>query len=70
MIQVVFSRDKFHEHLAMSDWCRECIGPGRWFEDATSVSDQVMWLAEKRHGGFVFSFRNDEDAAMFKLRWV
>jgi hypothetical protein len=64
-IGAIFSRDD-PQYM----WCEQHIGKGAYFDSRAFWDPEVMWCVERSHGNIYFTFRNDEHAMLFALRWV
>lgn len=68
-----FGKDRYHQHIEMSTWCREQIGPGIWAY-ATPKSWEGMepniWIIHSMFGNTTFAFKESKHLTLFLLRWA
>lgn len=72
MNKITFSKDRYHLHGEMEQWCRANIGTGSW---CYSYSDnwqgtEDMWRIAITFGNTTFSFRESISLTWFLLRWL
>ena len=58
-------RDQYHQLVEICNWCEENIGVGGYYNGAPGW----QWSLSTVFGYSEFSFRREEDAALFILRW-
>lgn len=63
--EIQFDKDRYHELEQMISWCRQSIGPGGYL-----FGDHCVWQIETVFGTSTFTFKRDQDAALFALRWA
>lgn len=65
---VRFGKDKYHLQGQMEEWCRQHLGNGGWAYKLSDVPDN-FWCIQSMFGNTTFTFRNEQDATMFRLVW-
>ena len=50
-------------------WCEKHIGKGAYFDSRAFWDPEVLWCVEQSNGNIYFTFRKDEHATWFVLRW-
>ncbi len=53
-----------------AQWCEEHIGKGCYYDVRAFWDPEVLWCIEVSVGNLYFTFRNEQDATLFKLRWL
>jgi hypothetical protein len=62
----VFIKRPAHDYNEVKDWCRDNIGSDWWTDEKYGTwSWAVNHLDE-----VVYSFTHEQDAVMFKMRWL
>jgi hypothetical protein len=51
-------------------WCEKQIGKGAYFDSRAFWDPEVLWCVEQCAGNIYFTFRRDEHAMLFTLRWL
>jgi hypothetical protein len=70
--EVRFGKDRYHQHLEMTDWCTANIGYGGWTYETPkdwSGMGTKLWVIHCTFGNTVFAFKEEKDASMFILKW-
>lgn len=75
MANLAFTFDKrqYHLHPEREQWCRCNIGNGCWTWDTPKTWDGMgdkVWTIHSMFGNTTFSFKHEQDATAFALRWV
>ena len=63
--QVSVDKQKYHNLAEMQTWCRESIGSGGY----VAHQEWDHWHLETMFGNSTFSFKCEQDAVLFALRW-
>ena len=65
MIRIEFGKDQWHQINNMVQWCRDNLGDSGWLYG----NPDVMWCVESAFGNTMFTFRQEQDAILFSLKW-
>ena len=63
--KVNVDKRQYHNLMGMMDWCRDSIGGGGYI----AHHDWDYWHIASMFGNSTFSFRREQDAVMFALKW-
>lgn len=62
--------DSFTRQDKRYSWCETNIGKGAYFDSRAFYDPEVLWCVEQSNGNIYFTFRKDEHAILFALRWA
>ena len=71
-MEVTFSRDRYHEHYDMIEWCYNNIGTGCWTYSTPLTWEGMganLWIVHGKRGNTIFAFKNAKHLTLFILRW-
>lgn len=69
MVKVRLDREYYQHYLEMINWCKDNISENfGWHKNLKN--NKYDWAIEMNFGYQTYTFKNDEDAVLFQLRWL
>ena len=67
-----FGKDRYHEHLIMSQWCVKHFGEGKWISEPhpKDWTDMPNWTIHSMFGNTTFAFKDEKQYNWFMLKWM
>lgn len=71
---VQYNKDKYHLQSSMEKWCTKNIGSNPPYRNWVGAEPKTWeglgtWCMSSMFGSTFFYFKNEKDAAWFKLAW-
>ena len=70
--EITFGKEYYHLHSEIEEWCKKHVGPGGQYGGEEIITWKALgkWRLSCTFGNSKISFKNDEDATLFKLTWL
>ena len=71
MTEIEFGKRHYHLIGAMETWCKEYFGPRAYSKDNIRDDGELknLWFTDGMFGNTTFTFKREQDAVLFSLKW-